>query len=152
MCYCLFNNEDCYMNSELEDLELDTLLEDLQRDSDELDKLYLEIDQIGLELDDLLELDEKTLRKLEFIKRIRSLQKALGVLTSSIETPTINRRQFFIVLSKFSSSFFKLKKLYKKINLTNNFKYLIEIFRTTRHDFHVVLLQPRLQAINSIRV
>jgi hypothetical protein len=27
----LFNNEDCYMNSELENLELDALLEDLQQ-------------------------------------------------------------------------------------------------------------------------
>lgn len=140
------------MNSELEDLELDTLLEDLQRDSDEIDKLCLEFDKIDLELDELLEFDEKTLRKLEYIKRIRSIKRALGVLTSAIEKPIINRRQFFIVLIRFSSSFFKLKKLSKKITLIKNFKHLIETFRMIRHDFHVVLLQPRLQAINSIRV
>lgn len=137
------------MNSELEDLELDNLLEDLQRDSDEL---YLEFDKIDLEIDDLLELDEKTLRKLEYIKRIRSIKRALEVLARAIDRPTIDRRQFFIVLSKFSSSFFKLKKLSEKIILKNNFKHLVETFRMIRHDFHVVLLQPRLQAINSIRV
>jgi len=140
------------MNSELEDLELDALLEDLQRDSDELDKLCLEFDEINLELDKLLELDEKTLRKLEFIKRIRSIKRAFEVLASAIDRPTINRRRFFIVLSKFSSSFLKLKKLSKKIILINHFKHLIEIFQTIKHENHVVLLQPRLQAINSIRM
>lgn len=139
------------MNSELEDLELDDLLEDLQRDSDELDKLYLEFDKIDAELDKLLELDEQ-LRKLESIKQINSIKKALEVLTNAIERRTTNKRQFFIILSKFSSSFFKLKKLSKNIILINHFKHLIEIFQTIRHENHVVLLQPRLQAINSIRV
>lgn len=140
------------MNSELEDLELDALLEDLQRDSDELDKLYLEFDKIDVELDTLLELDEKTLRKLESIKQIRSIKKALEVLTSVLDRSTINTRQFFIVLNKFSSSFLKLKKLSKKIILINHFKHLIELFQMIKHENHVVLLQPRLQAINSIRV
>ena len=140
------------MNSELENLELDALLEDLHRDSDELNTLYLEFDKIDVELDSLLKLDEKTLRKLESIKRIRSIKRALEVLTNAIDRPTINKRQFFIVLSKFSSSFFKLKKLSKNIILINHFKHLIEIFQTIRHENHVVLLQPRLQAINSIRV
>lgn len=139
------------MNSELEDLELDDLLEDLQRDSDELDKLYLEFDKIDAELDKLLELDEQ-LRKLESIKQINSIKRALEVLTNAIDRRTTNKRQFFIILSKFSSSFFKLKKLSKKIILINHFKHLIEIFQTIRHENHVVLLQPRLQAINSIRV
>lgn len=140
------------MNSELKGLEIVTLLEDLQRDSDEIDKLCLEFNKIDLELDELLEQDEKTLRKLESIKRIRSIKRALEVLTSAIEKPIINRRQFFIVLIRFSSSFFKLKKLSTKTTLTKNFKHLIETFRMIRHDFHVVLLQPRLQAVNSIRV
>ncbi|MEN8332686.1 hypothetical protein [Acinetobacter sp. WCHA39] len=140
------------MNSELEDLELDALLEDLQRDSDELDKLYLEFDKIDVELDTLLGLDEKKLRKLESIKQIRSIKKVLEVLTSVLDRPTINKRQFFIVLNKFSSSFLKLKKLSKKIILINYFKHLIEVFQTIKHENHVVLLQPRLQAINSIRV
>lgn len=140
------------MNSELEDLELDALLEDLQRDSDELDKLYLEFDKIDVELDTLLGLDEKKLRKLESIKQIRSIKKVLEVLTSVLDRPTINKRQFFIVLNKFSSSFLKLKKLSKKIILINYFKHLIKVFQTIKHENHVVLLQPRLQAINSIRV
>lgn len=140
------------MNSELEDLELDALLEDLQRDSDELDKLYLEFDKIDVELDTLLGLDEKKLRKLESIKQIRSIKKVLEVLTSVLDRPTLNKRQFFIVLNKFSSSFLKLKKLSKKIILINYFKHLIEVFQTIKHENHVVLLQPRLQAINSIRV
>ena len=139
------------MNSELEDLELDDLLEDLQRDSDELDKLYLEFDKIDAELDKLLELDEQ-LRKLESIKQINSIKRALEVLTNALDRRTTNKRQFFIILSKFSSSFFKLKKLSKKIILINHFKHLIEIFQTIKHENHVVLLQPRLQAINSVRV
>lgn len=139
------------MNSELEDLELDDLLEDLQRDSDELDKLYLEFDKIDAELDKLLELDEQ-LRKLESIKQINSIKRALEVLTNALDRRTTNKRQFFIILSKFSSSFFKLKKLSKKIILIKHFKHLIEIFQMIRHENHVVLLQPRLQAINSVRV
>ena len=99
------------MNSELEDLELDALLEDLQRDSDELDKLCLEFDT---ELNRLLELDEKNLQKLESIRQIRSLERALEVLASTFDRLTIDKRQFFIVLNKLSSSFFKLKKLSKK--------------------------------------
>ncbi|WP_425919386.1 hypothetical protein [Acinetobacter sp. TSRC1-2] len=139
------------MNSELEDLELDALLEDLQRDSDELDKLYLEFDKIDTELDRLLELDEKNLRKLESIRQIRSLKRALEVLTSAVDRRAIDKRQFFIVLNKLSSSFFKLKKLSKKTILINHFKHLIEIFQTIKHENHLVLLQPRLQSINSIK-
>lgn len=140
------------MNSEPEDLELDALLEDLQREPDEIDKLCLKFDEIDVELDTLLELDEKKLRKLESIKQISSIKKALEVLTGVLDRPTINKRQFFIVLNKFGSSFLKLKKLAKKIILINDFKHLIEIFQTIKHENHVVLLQPRLQAINSIRV
>ncbi|KAA0605227.1 hypothetical protein E2K73_13920 [Acinetobacter sp. RF15A] len=139
------------MNSELEDLELDALLEDLQRDSDELDKLYLEFDKIDAELDRLLGLDEKNLRKLESIRQIRSLKRALEVLTSAVDRPAIDKRQFFIVLNKISSSFFKLKKLSKKTISINHFKHLIEIFQTIKHENHLVLLQPRLQSINSIK-
>lgn len=129
------------MNSELEDLELDALLEDLQRDSDELDT----------ELNRLLELDEKNLQKLESIRQIRSLERALEVLASTFDRLTIDKRQFFIVLNKLSSSFFKLKKLSKKIILINHFKHLIEIFQMIKHENHLVLLQPRLQSINSIK-
>lgn len=136
------------MNSELEDLELDALLEDLQRDSDELDKLCLEFDT---ELNRLLELDEKNLQKLEYIRQIRSLERALEVLASTFDRLTIDNRQFFIVLNKLSSSFFKLKKLSKKIILINYFKHLIEIFQMIKHENHLVLLQPRLQSINSIK-
>lgn len=136
------------MNSELEDLELDALLEDLQRDSDELDKLCLEFDT---ELNRLLELDEKNLQKLESIRQIRSLERALEVLASTFDRLTIDNRQFFIVLNKLSSSFFKLKKLSKKIILINHFKHLIEIFQMIKHENHLVLLQPRLQSINSIK-
>ncbi|MEN8425040.1 hypothetical protein ABFO63_15475 [Acinetobacter junii] len=136
------------MNSELEDLELDALLEDLQRDSDELDKLCLEFDT---ELNRLLELDEKNLQKLESIRQIRSLERALEVLASTFDRLTIDKRQFFIVLNKLSSSFFKLKKLSKKIILINHFKHLIEIFQMIKHENHLVLLQPRLQSINSIK-
>lgn len=136
------------MNSELEDLELDALLEDLQRDSDELDKLCLEFDT---ELNRLLELDEKNLQKLESIRQIRSLERALEVLASTFDRLTIDKKQFFIVLKKLSSSFFKLKKLSKKIILINHFKHLIEIFQMIKHENHLVLLQPRLQSINSIK-
>jgi len=136
------------MNSELEDLELDALLEDLQRDSDELDKLCLEFDT---ELNRLLELDEKNLQKLESIRQIRSLERALEVVTSTFDRLTIDKRQFFIVFNKLSSSFFKLKKLSKKIILINHFKHLIEIFEMIKHENHLVLLQPRLQSINSIK-
>lgn len=139
------------MNSELEDLELDALLEDLQRDSDELDKLCLEFDKIDTELNRLLELDEKNLQKLEFIRQIRSLERALEVIASTFDRPTLDKRQFFIVLNKLSSYFFKLKKLSKKTISTNYFKYLIEIFQTIKHENHLVLLQPRLQSINSIK-
>jgi hypothetical protein len=83
------------MNSELENLELDALLEDLHRDSDELNTLYLEFDKIDVELDSLLKLDEKTLRKLESIKRIRSIKRALEVLTNAIDRPTINKKTIF---------------------------------------------------------
>lgn len=136
------------MNSELEDLELDALLEDLQRDSDELDKLCLEFDT---ELNKLLELDEKNLQKLESIRKIRSLERALEVVTSTFDRLTIDKRPFFIIFNKFSSSFFKLKKLSKKIILINHFKHLIEIFEMIKHENHLVLLQPRLQSINSIK-
>ena len=131
------------MNSELEDLELDALLEDLQ-----LDKLCLEFDKIDTELNRLLELDEKNLRKLESIRQIRSLERALEVLASAFDRPTTN---FFIVLNKLSSSFFKLKKLSKKIILINHFKHLIEVFKTIKYENHLVLLQPRIQSINSIK-
>ena len=110
------------MNSELEDLELDALLEDLHRDSDELDKLCLEFDKIDTELSRLLELDEKNLQKLESIRQIRSLERALEVLAGAFDRPTIDKRQFFIVLNKFSSSFFKLKKLSKKNNFNKPFQ------------------------------
>ena len=80
------------MNSELEDLELDALLEDLQRDSDELDKLCLEFDT---ELNRLLELDEKNLQKLESIRQIRSLERALEVLASTFDKLTIDKKLFF---------------------------------------------------------
>jgi prefoldin subunit 5 len=136
------------MNSELEDLELDALLEDLQRDSDELDKLCLEFDT---ELNRLLELDEKNLQKLESIRQIRSLERALEVLASTFDRLTIDKKEFFIVLKKLSNSFFKLKKLSKKIILINHFKHLIEIFQMIKHENHLVLLQPRLQSINSIK-
>lgn len=136
------------MNSELEDLELDTLLEDLQKDSDELDKLCLEFDK---ELDRLLELEEKNLQKLESIRQIRSVERALKVLASALDRPTIYKRQFFIVLNKLSSSLFKFKKLSKKIILTNHFKHLIEVFQMIKHENHLVLLQPKLQSINSIK-
>lgn len=139
------------MNSELEDLELDALLEDLQRDSDELDKLCLEFDKIDTELNRLLDLDEKNLQKPEFIRQIRSLERALEVIASTFDRPTLDKRQFFIVLNKLSSYFFKLKKLSKKTISTNYFKYLIEIFQTIKHENHLVLLQPRLQSINSIK-
>ena len=136
------------MNSELEDLELDALLEDLQRDSDELDKLCLEFDT---ELNRLLELDEKNLQKLESIRQIRSLERALEVLASTFDKLTIDKKLFFIVLKKLSNSFFKLKKLSKKIILINHFKHLIEIFQMFKHENHLVLLQPKLQSINSIK-
>lgn len=136
------------MNSELEDLELDALLEDLQRDSDELDKLCLEIDT---ELNRLLELDEKNLQKLESIRQIRSLERALEVLASTFDKLTIDKKQFFIVLKKLSNSFFKLKKLSKKIILINHFKHLVEIFQMIKHENHLVLLQPKLQSINSVK-
>lgn len=136
------------MNSELEDLELDALLEDLQRDSDELDKLCLEFDT---ELNRLLELDEKNLQKLESIRQIRSLERALEVLASTFDKLTIDKKLFFIVLKKLSNSFFKLKKLSKKIILINHFKHLIEIFQMIKHENHLVLLQPKLQSINSIK-
>jgi len=103
------------------------------------------------ELNRLLELDEKNLQKLESIRQIRSLERALEVLASAFDRPTIYKRQFFIVLNKLSSSFFKLKKLSKKIILINYFKHLIEIFQTIKHENHLVLLQPRLQFINSIK-
>lgn len=136
------------MNSELEDLELDALLEDLQKDSDELDKLCLEFDT---ELNRLLELDEKNLQKLESIRQIRSLERALEVLASTFDRLTIDKKEFFIVLKKLSNSFFKLKKLSTKIILINHFKHLIEIFQMIKHENHLVLLQPRLQSINSIK-
>ncbi len=136
------------MNSELEDLKLDALLEYLQRDSDELDKLCLEVDT---ELDRLLELDEKNLQKLESIRKIRSLKRSLEILASAFDRPIFDKRHFFIFLNKFGSSFFKLKKLSKKIILINHFKHLIEIFQMIKYENHLVLLQPRLQSINSIK-
>lgn len=136
------------MNSELKHLDLDIFLEDIQRDSDELDRLFLEFDK---EVDRLLELEQENCQQLELIRETRSLERALKVIAGAIDRLGIYKTQFFIILKKFRSSFFKFRELHKKIISINYFKHLIEIFQMIKYENHLVLLQPKLQSINSIK-
>lgn len=158
------------MNSEFDDLELDALLRDLEKDANEIDQLCLEMDQLDLELEKLDKLidtfnclksdkvklnqstgEEYTTVKLDSL--VRDLKAALDKISGHFNNFNFDKRQFFTVIKKVGTRLTKVKtiqiyQIYKYLFL--NFKYLDEFFQKIKHKNHIVMLQPRLQSINSI--
>lgn len=155
------------MNSELEDLELAALLQELEKDSNEIDQLCLEMDQFNLEMDELDKLidefhclnsekrelntlaDKKTLNS-KLDSAIRALKLALEATSRHFDRPNTYKRKFFTVIQKFRIILIRFKTIQLLQKLDLNFKYLYDYFQNIRHKNHIVMLQPRLQAINSI--
>lgn len=156
------------MNSELDDLELDALIHDIEKNANELDQLCFEMEQqLDLEfesldkiIDELNYLKSKKIKenqpsnekniavKLEFLAR--DLKAALDKISSHFNNPNLGKRQFFTFIKKFWIRLTKVKPIQIYQELYLNFKYLDECFQQIKHKNHIVMLQPRLQAINSI--
>ncbi|GAA5632860.1 hypothetical protein Acal02_03518 [Acinetobacter calcoaceticus] len=142
------------MISELERQEFEFYLLEIEKDNEEFLKVCNELKILSSELKLLLDSD-KRIKKLESIKKIKALRESFSHLSNyalGLDTAIDYEKLLLSLLSQFQYSAIQLKKIPNKSLLVNFFKHINEIFQTIKYGNHIVLLQPRLQAINSVRV
>lgn len=145
------------MNSELEDLELTALLEELEKESNEIDLLCLEMDKIDnlleqfhslkAEKDGLKKLVDKKNTSLKLDSAVRALKNAFKVMSQHFSRYYYENR-FIEIIQRFMVVLVKFKTIQPLQNL--DFKHLNDSFQNIKQKNHIVMLQPRLQSINSI--